>query len=138
MITKQQQEFEYYCLDRCKPLSEEFTVTYSDGSIIRKLLYKIGLRASIKHRDCYCLYTETEKDMDNFLFIPVEKYEDYQKRFFFDVFNLEDLKSIISSIKTINIFEFTSLLEFNNIYQDFKEFVESNWETLDMDNLIEI
>ena len=137
-MTKQMQEFDYYCLDRIKPLSEDFTVTVNDGNIIKKLLYKIGLRASIKHTDCYCLYTESEQDLDHFLFIPVEKYNDYQRRFYLDVFSEEDIKSIIKSIKTINIFEFTSLLCFTHIYQDFKEFLEYNWTALDMDDLIEI
>ena len=65
-------------------------------------------------------------------------YNEYQKRFFFDIFNVEDLSSIINSIKTINIFEFVSLLDFNNIYQDFKDYLEYNWSRLQMDELIEI
>ena len=137
-MTRQHEEFNCYCLDRCKPLSEEFTITYTDGSIIRKILYKIGLRASIKHVDCFCLYTESDDDIDRFLFISTEKYYEYQKRFFFDIFNVEDLSSIINSIKTINIFEFVSLLDFNNIYQDFKDYLEYNWSRLQMDELIEI
>ena len=137
-MTRQQQEFNYYCLDRCKPLTEEFTVTYNDGNAIRKSLYKIGLRANIKHTDCYCLYTESERDLDDFMFISVENYNDFYKNFFFDIFDYEDLKSIILSIKTINIFEFMSLMDFTNIYQDFKDFVETNWSELNMDNLIEI
>ncbi|MEE3344058.1 MAG: hypothetical protein VZS44_08210 [Bacilli bacterium] len=137
-MTREQQEWEYYCLDRCKPISEEFTITYDDGGCLHKTLYKIGLKANIKHTECYCLYTESENDLDTFLFIPVEIYNNYQKSFFFDIFKLDDIKELIKSIKTINIFEFTSLLDFTNIYQDFKDLVEENWNILKMDNLIEI
>ena len=132
------EEFECYCLDKCNPLDEEFTITVNNGTIIRKILYKIGLRAKIKHTDCFCLYTESEQDLETFYFIPVDTFYDMQQRFFFDIFKQEDLPSIIKSIKTINIFEFTSLLEFSKIYQNFKDFIEYNWSHLHMDDLIEI
>lgn len=138
MLTKQHEEFKYYCLDRCKPLSEEIKITYNDGNIIRKILYKIGLRTSIKHQDCFVLYTESDDDLNNFIYIAVETFYNYQQRFFNDIFSLSEIKDIIKVLPNINIFEYTSLLDFNYIYNDFKEFVEYNWLTLDMDNLIEI
>ena len=135
-ITAQHQEFNYYCLDREKPVSEEFVVTYNDGSVIKKILYKIGLRANIKHEDCFVLYTESESDLDDF--IPTETFYNYQESFFTSIFSIEEIKTLIKRIKTINIFEFTSLLDFTNIYGDYKDFLESNWSNLNMDELIEI
>lgn len=137
-ITAQHQEFNYYCLDREKPVSEEFVVTYNDGSVIKKILYKIGLRANIKHEDCFVLYTESESDLDDFIFIPTETFYNYQESFFTSIFSIEEIKTLIKRIKTINIFEFTSLLDFTNIYGDYKDFLESNWSNLNMDELIEI
>lgn len=138
MTTRQHQEFNYYCLDRLKPLSEELPITYNDGNIIRKKLYKIGLRTNIKHQDCFVLYTESEEDLDRFVYITTDNFYDYQESFFNDVFTISDLKEIVKTILTINIFEYASLLDFTYIYNDFKEFIESNWLYLDMDNLIEL
>lgn len=138
MITRQHQEFNYYCLDRLKPLSEEVPITYNDGNIIRKILYKVGLRTNIKHQDCFVLYTESDEDLDCFIYIAADKFYDYQSRFFNEVFSLSEMKDIIKKLTTINIFEYTSLLDFTYIYNDFKELVDFNWNNLDMDNLIEI
>ena len=49
----------------------------------------------------------------------------------------EDLFSEIKQIQTINIFEFTSMLNFMYIYSNFKDIVDYNWENLGMDSLIE-
>ncbi len=138
MITRQHQEFNYYCLDRLKPLSEEIPITYNDGNIIRKILYKVGLRTNIKHQDCFVLYTESDDDLDNFVYIAADNFYDYQQRFFNDIFSLSEIKEIIKTLTTINIFEYASLLDFTYIYNDFKDLIEFNWSTLDMDNLIEI
>ena len=138
MITRQHQEFNYYCLDRLKPLSEEVPITYNDGNIIRKILYKVGLRTNIKHQDCFVLYTESDEDLDCFIYIATDKFYDYQSRFFNEVFSLSEIKDIIKKLTTINIFEYTSLLDFTYIYNDFKELIDFNWNNLDMDNLIEI
>jgi hypothetical protein len=137
-MTKQQQEFDYYCLDRIKPITEEFTITYNDGFIIRKILYKLGLRTKIKRIDSFVLYTESDDDLEGFKFIPTDIFYDYYEKFFTDVLTIDELKSIVKNINTINIFEYTSLLEFTNIYDDFKKFIEYNWQALDMDGLIEI
>ena len=138
MITRQHQEFNYYCLDRLKPLSEEIPITYNDGNIIRKILYKVGLRTNIKHQDCFVLYTESDADLDSFVYIAADNFYDYQQRFFNDIFSLSEVKEIIKTLTTINIFEYTSLLDFTYIYTDFKDLLEFNWSTLDMDNLIEL
>ncbi len=138
ILTKQHQEFNYYCLDRLKPITEELKVTYNDGSVIRKKLFKIGLRAKIKHQECFILYTESDEDLDEFLYIDVEEFYNNQRRFFTEVLQAVEVKELIKCLKTINIFEFTSLLDFIDIYEDFQAFVENNWTVLDMDNLIEI
>jgi hypothetical protein len=137
-LTKPHQEFNYYCLDRLKPLTEELRVTYNDGNVIRKVLYKIGLRADIKHQECFILYTESDSDLDEFLYIDAEDFYNNQRRFFTEILSIAEVKELIKSLKTINIFEFASLLEFTNIYEDFQAFIENNWAVLDMDNLIEI
>ena len=49
---------------------------------------------------------------------------------------------IVLSFEPVNkylpVFEFTSLMEFTHIYKEFHDLLESNWNLLDMDNLIEI
>ena len=80
-LTKQHQEFNYYCLDRLKPLTEELRVTYNNGNVIRKVLYKIGLKADIKHQECFILYTESDSDLDEFLYIDAEDFYNNQRRF---------------------------------------------------------
>lgn len=137
-MTPQQKEFSCYCLDRLKVNELDFCVTYSDDTVIRKQYYKVGLRADIRHRDCFILYTESEKDLDEFIYINAEEFYDNQKRFFQDLFSKEEVNELFKKITTINIFEFTSLLKFNNIYEDFQDYIKQNWVVLDMDNLIEI
>ena len=137
-LTRQHQEFNYYCLDRSKPLTEEIKLTYNDGNIIRKVLYKVGLKATIKHTECFILYTESDEDLDKFLYIDAEDFYENQRRFFTEILSVGEVKELIKGIKTINIFEFASLLEFTDIYEDFQDFIENNWAVLDMDNLIEI
>ena len=58
--------------------------------------------------------------------------------FFNGIFTLEEFKEIIKNIRTINVFDFTSLLNFTNIYEDFKTFIEYNWNIVKMDELIEL
>lgn len=137
-LTKQHKEFNCYCLDRLQPFENDLQVTYNDGNIIRKVLYKIGLKAKIKHEECFILYTESDKDLEQFIYIDVDSYYQNQRRFFTDILSIAETKELIKNIRTINIFEFVSLLEFTNIYTDFKSLIENNWTALDMDNLIEI
>lgn len=138
ILTKQHQEFNYYCLDRQKPLTEEIRLTINDGNIIRKVLYKIGLKADIKHHECFILYTESDQDLDEFIYIDAEDFYNNQRRFFTEILSIEEVKELIKTLKTINIFEFASLLEFTHIYEEFQEFVETNWTVLNMDSLIEL
>ena len=72
------------------------------------------------------------------MFIPADIFYDNQKRFFTEVLTVEEVKTMIKILPAINIFEYTSLLEFTKIYKEYKELVEENWEKLDMNNLIEI
>jgi hypothetical protein len=137
-MTKEQHEFECYCLDRLKPIADEFPVTYNDGVIIKKLHYKVGLRASIKHVDCFVLYTMSEDDLNGFLFIPVDTFYNNQKRFFHETLTKTEVKELIKVLPAINIFEFVSLLDFSIIYEEFKEYLEENWEILQMNDLIEV
>ena len=137
-LTKQHQEFNYHCLDRLQPFENDLNLSYNDGNIIKKVRYKIGLKAKIKHEECFILYTESDRDLDQFIYIDVDSYYRNQRRFFNDILSLTEVKELIKNIKTINIFEFTSLLEFINIYDDFKFVIEDNWTYLNMDSLIEI
>lgn len=98
----------------------------------------MGLRAKIKHEDCFILYTNSDKDLYQFIYIGVDTYYKNQRRFFNEILPVFEVKEIIKNIKTINIFQFVSLLNFINIYDDFKLFVEQNWDVLDMNNLIEL
>lgn len=137
-MTKEKQEFDYYCLDRLKAIGEDFPLTYTDGSVVRKLYYKIGLRASIKRQDCFILYTATEDDLEGFTFIPTDIFYNNQKRFYTEILTTTEVKELMKKLPAINIFEFVSLLDFINIYSEFKELVDYNWENLNMDSLIEI
>lgn len=137
-ITRQHREFDCYCLDRLQPFENDLKITYNDGNIIRKVIYKVGLRANIKHQECFILYTASDRDFEQFIYIDADVYYDNQHRFFNDIISSEELREIIKRIKTMNIFEFVSLLDFINIYDEFKEMLEDNWDVLDMDNLIEI
>lgn len=137
-LTPQHEEFNYYCVDRLKSIDEWLPISYTDGDIIKKIRYKIGLRAVIKHQDCFILYTESDQDLEEFIYIDTEEYYNNQHRFFTDILSITEVKELIKKLKTINIFEFTSLLDFTNIYDEFKDFIESNWLNLDMDNLIEL
>ena len=137
-MSRQEQEFDCYCLDRCKPLTEELPIAYNNGTNITKVKYKIGLRAMIRKRDCFILYTESEEDLNGFTFITTENFYDNQRRFYTDIIPFEDFRELIKWLPNINIFEFTSLLDFVNIYEEFMNLVKGNWTTLNMDNLIEI
>lgn len=130
--------FEFYCLDRLKPVSEELNITYRDDGLIRKLYYQIGLRAKIKHVDCFILYTSSDDDLDALVFMPVDYFFDNQARLMLSTIEKEEYMQIVKHINTINIFEFVSLLDFTYIYDDFKQFVEYNWQILNMDSLIEV
>lgn len=130
--------FNYYCLDRIKPITEELYITYSDDGLLRKMRYKIGLRALVKKIDCFVLYTATDEDLNAFIFIPVEFFYDNYHHFLTDVISKEEFKNSLRVLHTINIFEFTSLLDFTYIYSEFKELLEYNWEALSMNQLIEI
>ena len=94
-LTRQHQEFNYYCLDRSKPLTEEIKLTYNDGNIIRKVLYKIGLKATIKHTECFILYTESDEDLDKFLYIDAEDFYENQRRFFTEILSVGEVKELI-------------------------------------------
>lgn len=137
-MTKEKQEFDYYCLDRLKTIGEDFPLAYTDGSVVRKLYYKIGLRANIKRQDCFILYTATEDDLEGFTFIPTDIFYNNQKRFYTEILTTTEVKELMKKLPAINIFEFVSLLDFINIYSEFKELVDYNWENLNMDSLIEI
>lgn len=137
-MTKEQQEFEYYCLDKIKPYNDEVLVTYETDDSIKKILYKIGLQALVKHVECFILYTESDEDLEKFIYIPTKTFYDFRKSIHDDILSLTEYKELFRCIMTINIFEFTSLLEFQYIYQDFKDLINYNWNELDMNSLIEI
>lgn len=137
-MTRQHELFNYYCLDKTKPIPEMFTISYRDGERIRSIEYRIGLRAKIKHIDCFVLYTATDADLDVIVFVPVDTFYDNYSYFLTKVISKDEYLSYIRVLQTINIFEFTSLLDFSYIYSDFKEFVEYNWAAIDMDSLIEL
>ncbi len=137
-MTDQQREFNYYCLDRVKPLTEELKISFEDDHTIFTTRYKVGLQAKIKHQDCFILYTESEKDLDEFIFIDADDFYNNQHRFFTEILSKTEVVELIKHIKTINIFEFVSLLDFTCIYQEFQDFIDKNWNILNMDNLIEL
>lgn len=135
-MSRQQEIFNYYCLDRLKPITEDLTITYRGDTYIKRMEYKIGLRAKIKRVDSFILYTMSDDDLDNFLFISTSDFFNNQELFFTSIISQEEYESYIHKLPSINIFEFASLLDFNFIYEEFKSFIETNWKVLQMDNLL--
>lgn len=129
--------FEYYCLDKTKPITEELNITYSEDGLIRKFYFKTGLRALIKKIDCYILYTSTEEDFENLLFIPVDYFYDHFQRLSMSIIPKYEYLETIKQLQSINIFEFTSLLDFMYIFEEFKNLILTNWQRLNMNSLIE-
>lgn len=137
-MTKQHQEFNYYCLDRLQPFENDIKITYNNDYIIRTIIYKIGLKAKIKHQECFILYTDSDLDLEQFIYITTDNYYNNQRKFFNEIFSISEYENIIFKLNNINIFEFVSLLNFLNIYNDFKLLLEENWSLLNMDALIEL
>lgn len=138
-MTRQYQEFKYYCLDRLLPFENDLRISYkTDYSGIRTINYKIGLKAKIKHEECFILYTDSDLDLDQFLYITVEDYYNNQYTFLHEILSLTEYNEFIIRLTRINIFEFVALLNFLNIYLDFKELVDEKWSLLNMDALIEL
>lgn len=135
-MTREHSYFNYYCLDRLKPLGHELTIAYNDDGYIRKVSYHFGLRAKVKNRECYIFYTED--NYEDFIYAPVDYIDEHYESLMLNVQNKEELFSYIKSINTMNIFEFTSLLLFSYIYSDFKDLIDYNWDVLKMNDLIEL
>ena len=66
-------------------------LTYNDGNVIKRVLYKIGLKAKIKHEECFILYTNSDRDLDQFVYIDVDAYYQNQRHFFNDIIPLPPL-----------------------------------------------
>ena len=135
-MTKEHEYFNYYCLDRMKVLDNELPLAYDDEGLIRKIYYKIGLIAQVKHILSYILYTE--EDFDNLIYIPCEFVDNNKESLFLYPQNKQDLFEQLKTIQTMNIFQFMSMLTFTYIFEDFKEIVDYNWDNLNMNSLIEM
>lgn len=135
-MTREKQEFEYYCLDRMKLLDNDIPLAYNDDGLIRKFYYKIGLIANIKHRPCYVLYLED--DFDNLTYVSCEFLDNHREDLLLHVQDKDSLFEQLKIIQTMNIFQFASMLNFLYIYEEFKDIIDYNWETLNMNSLIEL
>lgn len=135
-MTKEQEYFNYYCLDRMKTVGDDLPISYDDDGLIRKVYYKIGLVAKVKRTVCYILYTE--EDFENLVYIPEEYVLEHEQDLRLRVQKKHELFEYLKIIQTMNIFQFLSLLDFTWIYQDFKDIVDYNWLNLNMDSLIEM
>lgn len=135
-MSREHQYFNYYCLDRLKTIDDELPISYKDDGLIRKIYYKIGLIAKIKNTRCFILYTE--EDFENLTYSSCEFINDHKEDLFLHIQEKRTIKDNIREINTINIFEFTSLLNFEYIYSEFKDIIDYNWNNLNMDNLVEI
>ncbi len=135
-MSKEHQYFNYYCLDRLKTIDDELPISYKDDGLIRKIYYKIGLIAKIKNTRCFILYNE--EDFENLTYSSCEFINDHKEDLFLHIQEKRTIKDNIKELNTINIFEFTSLLNFEYIYSEFKDIIDYNWNNLNMDNLVEI
>lgn len=135
-MSKQQEFFNYYCLDRLKLIDNELPLSYIDDGLIRKFYYKIGLISRVKSTISYVLYDE--EDFEELTYISCEYADDHRESLMLYPQDKETFFGVVKKIQTINIFQFTSMLNFDYIYSDFKDIIEYNWDTLKMDSLIEI
>ena len=135
-MTREQSYFNYYCLDRLKPLGDELSIAYNDDGYIRKVQYHFCLKAKIKNKYCYVFYKDD--NYEEFIYASVDYIDENYENLMLNVQNKLELFDFIKTIKTMTIFEFTSLLTFTYIYSDFKDLIDYNWDALNMDKLIEI
>ena len=135
-MSKEHQYFNYYFLDILKTIDDELPISYKDDGLIRKIYYKIGLIAKIKNTRCFILYNE--EDFENLTYSSCEFINDHKEDLFLHIQEKRTIKDNIKELNTINIFEFTSLLNFEYIYSEFKDIIDYNWNNLNMDNLVEI
>ena len=135
-MSREHKYFNYYCLDRLKSIDNDLPISYKDDGLIRKIYYKIGLIAKIKNIRCCILYTE--EDFENLVYSSCEFIDDHREDLYLNIQDKQTIKDNIREINTMNIFEFTSLLNFEYIFSEFKEIIDYNWNNLDMDNLVEI
>ena len=133
-MTKEQEFFNAYCLDRMKVIDNELPISYNDEGFIRKIYYKIGLIAKVRNILCYILYTED--DFENFVYIPQEYVLEHELDLRLNVQKKSELFEYLKIVNTTNIFQFISLFTFDYIYQEFKDIVDYNWANLSMDKLI--
>lgn len=134
-MSKEHTYFNYYCLDRIKSIDNDLPVSYKDDGLIRKIYYKIGLIAKIKNSRCFVLYQED--DFENLVYSTCEFVNDNKEDLLLNVQEKSTVKENFKEINTINIFEFVSMLNFEFIYNEFKDIVDYNWNNLNMDNLVE-
>ena len=135
-MSKEQEYFNYYCLDKIKSLDNDFPISYSDDGYIRKVYYKLGLIAQVKKTICYILYTED--NFEDLIYIPEEYVLEHEQDLRLKTQNKEELFEVLKIVQTMNIFQFLSMLNFMYIYQDFKDIVDYNWDNLNMNTLIEM
>ena len=135
-MSREHKYFNYYCLDRLRSMDNELPISYKDDGLIRKIYYKIGLIAKIKNTRCCILYDED--DFENLVYSSCEFIDNHREELYLNIQDKQTIKENIKEINTINIFEFTSLLNFEYIYSEFKDIIDYNWNNLNMDSLVEI
>ena len=138
MNSKEHEYFNYYCLDKIKPLQEELIISYDEDGLIRKFYYKIGLYAKVKNTYCYILYSEDDNTLENLIYLSQDYLNNNREYILLNILSKSEYMENIKSIPTMNIFEFTSLLNFTYIYDEFKSLIDYNWDTLNMNSLIEM
>ena len=62
-----------------------------------------------------------------FIYSSCEFIDDHKEDLYLRVQEKQTIKDNIKRINTINIFEFTSLLNFEYIYSEFKDIIDYNW-----------
>lgn len=135
-MTEQQRQFNYYCLDRIRNFDDELRVAYKDEDTIRKLNYRIGIEARIKHTNCYVLYLED--NFDDLVYVSKEFVDDHREDLFLHTQEKEVFIQEFKHLPRINIFQFVSMMTFIYIYEYFKSIIDYNWNYLNLDSLVEI
>lgn len=129
-MSEQKELFENYCLDKLKEEDIEYPIRYRvDEDTVRFVGYKFAFRDKLKGNECYILFNEDNDEDRYFTYIPVDEVSEDKIIFIND-------KLPVRTVKSMTIYEYASILSFEDIYNSIKKDIDKNWDDLSMDDLI--
>ena len=133
-MSKAQDYFNYYCLDKTRDADSSLTIAYRDNTEIKKFPYKIGFISRVRQCISYILYKE--EDIDNLFYVSCDYIDNNLERLLLYPIDKEEYDVEFKYLGNITLSEFTSLLDFNIIYEDLKSFIDTEWNNFRMDDLL--